>query len=109
VQEYLYGAVSLDFSRVGAPVQMEPGDTITPAPASTDPIRPGVLVSRSNGETLVLIGTLNNSRDERNWVDGAGIGLRVQEISAERFSGIWSGWGIVPSREGFFCAVQAPV
>lgn len=106
--EYLYGAVSIDFRRIGAPVGMEPGDTITPAPTSTDPVRPGVLVSRGRSGTLILIGTLSNMRDDRNWLDGAGIGLHVRQISTDRFSGVWSGWGIVPSREGFFCAVRTP-
>jgi len=106
VQEYLYGAVSLDFRRIGAPVQSEARDTISPAPTSTDPIRPGVLVSRSNRGTVVLISTLGNMRDARNWLDGAGIGLYVQQVSPDRFSGTWSGWGVVPSRQGFFCAAR---
>jgi hypothetical protein len=106
VQEYLYGAVSLDFRRIGAPVQREAGDTITPVPTSTDPIRPGVLVSRSNRGTVVLISTLGNMRDSRHWLDGAGIGLHVRQVSRDQVSGIWSGWGIVPSRQGFFCAAR---
>lgn len=104
VHEYLYRGVSLDLLRIGAPVQIEARDTITPARTSTDPIRPGVLVSRGNSGTVVLIGTLGNMRDDRNWLDGAGIGLQVRQISPEQFSGTWSGWGIVPSRQGFFCA-----
>jgi hypothetical protein len=106
VQEYLYGAVSLDFRRIGASVPMVAGDTISPAPTSTDPIRPGVLVSRSNGETVVLISTLGNIRDGRVWLDGAGIGLHVRQVSHDQFSGIWSGWGSVRSRQGFFCAAR---
>lgn len=106
VQEYLFGATSLDFRRVGAPVTMEPGDTITPPPTSIDPIRPGVLVSQGNSGTVVLISTLSNMRDDRNWLDGGGVGLHVRHISETRFAGVWSGWGIVPSREGVFCAVR---
>ena len=107
-QEYLHGAVSLDFRRVSAAVQREPGDTVPPEPTSTDPVRPGVLVSRDSSGTVVLIGTVGNVRDRRDWLDGPGIGLHVRQVSPEQFSGVWSGWGIVPSREGFFCAARTP-
>ena len=108
MDEYLYGAVSLDFRRVRAPVRWDAGDTITPAPTSTDSVRPGVLVSRSNGGTVILIGTLSNVRGPENWLvlDGPGIGLVVRQISRDEFAGTWRPWGNVLAGEGFFCAVR---
>lgn len=105
-RDYLYGATSLDFARVGAPVLRLRGDTITPLPTSLDPMRPGVLVSVSNRGTILTVGTLSNLRDNHDLLDGAGIALTVTRISADTVSGVWDGWGILSSRTGFFCAVR---
>ena len=104
--DYLYGATSLDFTRVEASVMRIGGDTITPLSTSLDPVRPGVLVSARGPETMLLIGTLGNLRDDHNRLDGTGIGLRVRRIAPDTVTGVWEGWGAIVGRSGYFCVVR---
>ena len=104
-----YGAVELDFERLGAPVFRN--DTLVPPPESRDPVRPGVVVLVQNWQTdtlprtlVLVIGSLTNRRDEEGWADGPGIGLWVRATKDRDFSGTWSEFGIIRGGQGHFCA-----
>jgi hypothetical protein len=105
---YLYGATQRDFQAVAAPVLTH--DSIAPAPESDDPVYPGVLaLLNASQQTVLLIGTLSNTRRGPEWVDGEGIGLWVRHLDTERFSGTWSAWGILQNGAGHFCAMAVRV
>ena len=107
-----FGATDLDFAAVGAP--MEWSDTLDPPkPTSRDPIYPGVLSSRlplldsadapGVPRFTFMVGTLSNRRDDLVGLDGPGIGLFVQEASAEGITGRWGPWGRKYDGRGYFC------
>ena len=108
-EQMLIGSAMLDFAAVAAPVGAD--DTLIPPPSSEDPVRPGVLVLMENWQfrsahkvPVLLIGTLDNRRDEEGWLDGPGIGLWVRKITDSTFSGTWGNWGILAGGAGTFCA-----
>ena len=107
--EPYYGAANFDFPSVGAPVFRD--DTLVPLPESRDPVRPGVVGLLANWQSdslprtlLLVIGSLENRRDDEGWEDGPGIGLWLRTASGKDFSGTWSRFGIVSGGEGYFCA-----
>ena len=104
----LFGALTADLRAVGAPVASD--DRNAPDPASTDPVRPGVLVhlvdwdrDYPRGTVVLTVGSLSNLRSEAGWLDGPGIGLWIHEVSERDFSGRWDRWGILSDGEGYFC------
>ena len=106
----LVGSVDLDFRGVGAPMAAA-GSSRAPAPTSTDPIYPGVLVvtdfvpdSTQLGSARLLIGTLQNQRVPSFAQDGMGIMLTVCNWSPIGFGGTWDRYGIVSNGSGYFCA-----
>lgn len=110
----LYGSIEFNFSEIGAPIRTGAG--VEPAPNSTDPVYPGVLVHEDPKEkrTVILtIGTLFNFRDDLRTglmgTDGSGIVLFVHCLTATEFSGTWGPWGIVKDGSGYFCARRKSV
>ncbi|HET7231560.1 MAG TPA: hypothetical protein VFJ16_16240 [Longimicrobium sp.] len=104
----LYGTAELDWRAVGAPMAdfFEPSDTVHPAPTLDDPVYPGVLVLARGGDVVLSIGSVFNRRDGSQWMDGAGIGLRVRGSDARGFWGTCDAFGIVRNGSGYFCAVR---
>jgi len=105
----LYGSIEFDFSEVGAPICID--NTVAPAPNSTDPVYPGVLVheySEEKGGVCLWIGTILNLRNDlRTGVigkDGPGIVLFVHCLTPTEFSGTWGAAGIGTDGSGYFCA-----
>jgi hypothetical protein len=105
----LYGSIEFDFGEIGAPICI--GDTLVPAPNSTDPVYPGVLLHedlREKDDVVLTIGTVSNLRDDLRtksvWLDGPGIALFVHCLTPTEFSGTWGAWGIVTDGSGYFCA-----
>jgi hypothetical protein len=99
----LYGAAVLNWDAVAAPV-IDAVDYHAPPANSLDPGYPGVLVRSSSDETMLLIGTLSNLRSGQEWLDGAGITLRVAATASNRLRGTWGARGIVRGGTGYFCA-----
>jgi hypothetical protein len=115
-----YGSLSIDFVEVGAPIDAESG--IEPDPRSSDPVRPGVLVtyyspralacmrpipSNEDGELpLLLVGTLSNLRDDDGWLDGSGFGMWITRLDARAFEGNWDRFGRQVDGSGTFRAVR---
>jgi hypothetical protein len=103
----LHGWTNVDFIKLGAPV----GPSATPD--SRDPANPGVLVmvppssfrelqernafrvARPWDAPIMLIGTLENNKATRGWLDGGGIGLFIQSKKGPCLKGEWSRWGLV--------------
>lgn len=112
----LYGALDLDFAKIGATVF--PTDTMVPRPSSRDPVRPGVLVMMQNWQhpqlphvPMLLVGSFTNIRDEPDGLvsfDGPGIVLVVRRVMGVAFTGTWeeAGRNANPG-SGFFCADSA--
>ena len=107
----LWGATSIDFTAVGAPVEPR-GSDWAPAPTSRDPLHPGVmaLVERSDARghppaTELLIGTLWNRRvdDGRIGLDGPGIDLGIDRQRGDSAWGKWGPWGLMVDGSGYFC------
>jgi hypothetical protein len=105
-QQYpLYGWTSVDFIKIGAPVDVSAG------PESKDPDNPGVLVlspgpgfkelqernafrvARPWDAPIMLVGTLENTQATRGGLDGGGIGLFVQSKKGRCAEGSWASWG----------------
>ncbi len=105
----LYGFIEFDFAEIGAPIL---GDTVAPAPNSTDPVYPGVLVIEDKKAVTLWVATLLNLRDDlRTGVlptDGSGIVLYVGCLTPKEFSGTWGPAGIVTDGGGYFCARRRP-
>jgi hypothetical protein len=115
-QYRFFGWTSVDFKGLGAPVQGTRAD-------SRDPENPGVLVwipppefkkwrriSRPHSAPILMVGTVNNSKETRGWRDGGGIGLFVQSKYGRCLRGEWDRVGIVQGNRGTFtlCPVDLP-
>jgi hypothetical protein len=104
----LYGSMEFGFDDVGAPIRVN--DPVAPAPDSTDPVYPGVLVHEDSNRfgLLLTVGTLSNLRNDLRtgmvWVDGPGIALFVTCLTPTEFSGTWTNWGILENGTGYFYA-----
>jgi hypothetical protein len=106
----LYGSIEFKFGEIGAPICI--GDTLVPAPNSTDPVYPGVLVheysEEKGGGVILTIGALSNLRDDLRtgvvWLDDPGVALFVHCLTPTEFSGTWGAWGILTDGSGYFCA-----
>jgi hypothetical protein len=109
----LYGSIEFAFGEIGAPIRI--GDPEVPAPDSTDPVYPGVLVfeGKEKGGVVLTIGTLFNLRDDLctglMGMDGPGISLSVNCLTPTEFFGTWGPWGIVTDGSGYFCARRKSV
>ena len=110
----LYGFIEFDFGKIGAPIRI--GDTVAPAPNSTDPVYPGVLVIedlKEKGGVALWVGTVLNLRNDLRtgvlWRDGPGIILLVHCLTPTEFSGTWGAGGIVTDGSGYFCARRKSV
>ena len=103
----LYGWTSVDFDSVGVQFPPDTGARAAPAPTSTDPLFPGVLVSAGQ-PPMLFIGSQGNRRDRVTVEDGGGIALIVRHVSATAgFAGTWEGAGLVREPSGRFCAFPA--
>lgn len=107
----LFGSLDVDLGAVGAPVDLD--DPHAPHPASSDPIRPGVLVhlidwasNYPRGTPVLTVGSLSKLRADQVWSDGPGIGLWVHQVREQGFSGIWDAWGLLAGGQGYFCAAR---
>lgn len=96
----LQGSTDIDLGAVGA---HRIGD-----PTSTDPDAPGVLVIESERggtrQILLRLGSDANRVDQRLYEGGHTV-LRVQQIHADGFSGVWES-AVRSSVTGYFCATR---
>ena len=78
--------------------------------SSEDPVSPGVLVIESEtGASPSILLRFGADANRRTLVrfDGGYTVLRVVQITAESFSGMWSSGALGLASEGFFCATQS--
>ena len=71
-----------------------------------DPIYPPVLMESARGTTVLLVGTIGNARDGTIGLDGGGVGMWLNEITANGFKGTFEPWGIVVDDKGYYCAIR---
>lgn len=108
VENYLYGATTLDVRQVGAATYVDPAVNGEGIPlGSADPVRPGVLVRRrhEDGGAVLWMGASGNARDEPGGLDGPGLVLTVAEAVMGAYRGRWSGAGSLRGPDGYFCLV----
>jgi len=102
----LYGFIEFDFEEIGAPIFLK--HTIVPAPNSTDPAYPGVLLQEDLkeifGVPILTVATISNIRTGLMGFDGPGIGLFIHCLTPTEFTGTWGKWGIRGNGSGYFCA-----
>lgn len=97
----LVGTANIALQAVGAP---DVGD-----PASTDPMRPGVLVfhrtAGASASIMLRLGAESNRQDQQAF-EGAYAVLEVAAVGSGSFSGRWRS-GVTETRaQGYFCAVR---
>ncbi len=95
----LYGTAAINLGAVGAVTE---GDL-----ASTDPMRPGVVVIERHvdlGVELTLrFGSISNTRGRTSF-DGAYMALSAAWGGSDRFGGSWGSGLMESSTAGYFCA-----
>ena len=93
----LYGWSDVDVSQVGG---LRLGD-----PASTDPIRPGVLLVEGSEQIVLRFGSEANRRGVTRF-DGGYFVLRVRRVDEQGFAGNWASGVVEVQAAGHFCAVR---
>ena len=102
----LYGWTNVDLLSVGAPICSEEKTVAS----STDPLNPGVVVSRGrNGDDVLTVANCHNKYTP-GWacVDGCGVDLYVDRADNLGFEGRWSAAGILLNGCGYFEATKEP-
>jgi hypothetical protein len=108
----LWGHTTVDFAPTGLDLPAT-GDSHVPAPSSTDPIFPGVVVLIENRQTdglkqnTVWIASGANDRSDRGYHmrDGPGLVMHVRELTPTSFRGTWEPAGL-QKMGGYFCATR---
>jgi hypothetical protein len=106
----LFGWMQLDYGAIDLRVTRERG---IPAPDSTDPVSPGVIVRDRGrpGSVARPILTMNSDANIRRpgqpvRTDGPGFSFSVFAVNGDGFQGAFAGGFLASDPSGYFCARQ---